>query len=256
MAQRSPYNDRYKVDQKGKTRKSASAAKPKRSVADLTPAESPKKAEKKSSVWSRAKSASGGSSPSKSSKGSGSSDSKSLLRLVESSPRMKELRRIWWWMWGGAVALAVGLWVLQETARNAGVAASTAASTAATVTTATVDAAVNAAQSPYAPFLLIGWALWLAAMGGAFYLEFVPIRKERAKGLEAARAGSKATSSKSGTPAKSKSSGKTATAPDASVKPKAKSKTNTKAKASTDELPPEDDDLRPEEEDAESKDAE
>ena len=59
MAQRSPYNDRYKTDQKGKTRKSASAAKPTRYIADLTPGESPKKAEKKSSVWSRAKSASG-----------------------------------------------------------------------------------------------------------------------------------------------------------------------------------------------------
>ena len=34
MGQRSPYNDRYKVEQKGKTRKSASAAKPKRASID------------------------------------------------------------------------------------------------------------------------------------------------------------------------------------------------------------------------------
>lgn len=210
MAQRSPYNDRYKTDQKGKTRRSASAAKPKRAVADLTPGESPKKAEKKTSAWSRAKAASGGSSSKSSKSSSSNSSAKSVLRMVEGSPRMKELRRIWWWLWGGAVALAVGLWVLQEAARNAGAAASSAASTASTVATATVEAAVNAAQGPYAPFLLIGWALWLGAMGGAFYLEFVPIRKERARGLAAAKDGSKSSSTKSGTPAKSKKPGKPA----------------------------------------------
>jgi hypothetical protein len=215
MAQRSPYNDRYKTDQKGKTRKSASAAKPKRSIADLTPGESAKKAEKKTSVWSRAKKASGGSSSSKSSKGSGSSDAKSLLRMVESAPRMKELRRIWWWLWGGAVVLAVGLWVLQEAARNAGVAATTAASAVLTASTATVEAAASAAESPYAPFLLIGWVLWLAAMAGAFYLEFVPIRKERARVLAAAKGGSKSSGStasekKIAAPAKSQKPGKSA----------------------------------------------
>jgi hypothetical protein len=147
-----------------------------------------------------------------------------LLRIVESGPRMKELRRIWWWLWGGAVVLAVGLWVVQEAARNAGVAATAAATAVVTATTATVDAAASAAESPYAPFLLIGWVLWLAAMAGAFYLEFVPIRKERARALEAARggsgkggsksSGSKSSETKTVTPAKPKKSGKPAAVSD------------------------------------------
>ena len=241
MAQRSPYNDRYKTDQKGKTRRSASAAKPKRATADLTPGES-KKPEKKTSAWSRAKTASGSSSKSSS---KSSSDSKSLLRQVESAPHMKELRRIWWWLWGGAVVMAVGLWLLQEAARNASVAATTAASAVLTATTATVEAAASAAESPYGPFLLIGWALWLALMAGAFYLEFVPIRKERARVMEAARGGSK--SSKSATSAKPGKAGKAAEADGAESAAKVKPKGRLKAKAA---------DQSPEGDDTKSKDAE
>ncbi len=189
MAQRSPYNDRYKVDQKGKTRRSASAAKPKRSVADLTPGESAKKPAKKTSAWSRAMAASKSSGGSSSSSGS---SSKTSLRAAENTPRGKRLRRIWWWLWGGALAMAVGLWVVQEAAKNAGDAAGVAASAASNATTATVEAAVNAASGPWVLVVSIGWVLWIAAMGGAFYLEFGPIRKERAAAFAAAQSGSKA----------------------------------------------------------------
>lgn len=201
MAQRSPYNDRYKTDQKGKTRKSASAAKPKRSLADLTPGESASKPAKKTSAWSRAKAASASSS--KSAKSSGSS-SKSLVRAVENTPRMKELRRYWWWLWGGALVIAVALWLLQEAARNAGATAATAAAAASNATTATIEAAGSAAMAPYSAFLLIGWALWLAAMGGAFYLEFMPIRKERRVQMEAMQGQGKSQEPKSGSSSKPK----------------------------------------------------
>jgi hypothetical protein len=115
-----------------------------------------------------------------------------------------------------------------------------------TATTATVDAAANAAESPYAPFLLIGWVLWLAAMAGAFYLEFVPIRKERARALEAARGGSKSNSPKSGGSANAKKSGKTGPA-DVEVAATAKPKGKAKAKAAVEE---------PDAGDVEPKDAE
>ena len=150
MGQRSPYNDRYKVEQKGKTRKSASAAKPKRAVADLTPGDSPKKGQKKkSSVWSRAKSAS-------------NSGNAATQASVEGTPRMKELRRIWWVLWAGALLVAVGILLLQQNA-----------------------------VTKSSPFIPIAWVVWLGAMGGAFYLEFGPIRKERARAIEAAKAGGK-----------------------------------------------------------------
>jgi uncharacterized membrane protein len=150
MSQRSPYNDRNKVDQKGKTRKSASSAKPKRAVADLTPADSPKKpkAKQKSSAWGRAKAA-------------WKSDSTTVAAAIEGAPRMKQLRRTWWMLWGGALAIAVGILVLQQLKFN------------------------NPA------IMAVAWALWLAAMGGAFYIEFVPIRKEREALLAASKAGGK-----------------------------------------------------------------
>jgi hypothetical protein len=148
MAQRSPYNDRYKVDSKGKTRKSASAAKPKRAVADLTPAEAAKKSQKKRSLWSRATSASG-------------SGASSASARMESTPRMKQLRRVWWALWITALAIAVGILLLQQ------------------------------AGMEKSPLVLVGWVIWLAAMGGAFYLEFGPIRKERALAIQAAKGGGK-----------------------------------------------------------------
>jgi hypothetical protein len=149
MAQRSPYNDRYKIDQKGKTRKSASAAKPKRAIADVTPADSAKKTQKKSSFWSRAKSTSGSGSPS------------TGARAVVSTPRMKQMRRIWWVLWVTALAVAVGILLLQQ------------------------------AGMKDSPLITVAWAIWLAAMGGAFYLEFFPIRKERAAAIELAKHGGK-----------------------------------------------------------------
>jgi hypothetical protein len=148
MAQRSPYNDRYKVESKGKTRRSASAAKPKRAVADLTPAESSKKPQKKRSMWSRAQAASG-------------SGGSTASARIESTPRMKRLRNIWWVLWAGALAVAVGILLLQQAGMKS------------------------------SPLIPVAWAIWLAAMGGAFYLEFVPIRKERAAAIEAAKSGGK-----------------------------------------------------------------
>jgi hypothetical protein len=139
MAQRSPYNDRYKVDQKGKTRKSASAAKPKRAVADLTPAEAAKKPAAKRSWFSPR-------------------TPPANAIAIPTTPEMKRLRRIWWVLWGTALGVAVLILVLQQTK--------------------TLLAAI--------PFV---WGIWAAAMGGAFYLEFVPLRKMRTAAIEAARAG-------------------------------------------------------------------
>jgi hypothetical protein len=150
MAQRSPYNDRYKVEQKGKTRRSASASKPKRAIADLTPAQVAKASKKKQSVWSRAKSA-----------GSGGGSSSASAR-IESTPRMRELRRVWWVLWGGALAVAVVILIMQQLRVGT-------------------------------PLVIGGaWLIWLCTMGGAFYIEFVPIRKERNLAIEAMKSGGKA----------------------------------------------------------------
>jgi hypothetical protein len=139
MAQRSPYNDRYKVDQKGKTRKSASSAKPKRAVADLTPAETAKKPVKKKGLFGRTQAASRPAAP-----------------ALQPTPRMKQLRLIWWVLWVVALADALGILYLQR------------------------------AGASYASFAPYGWGIWFVAMAGAFYLEFIPIRKERAAMVTAA----------------------------------------------------------------------
>jgi hypothetical protein len=141
MGQRSPYNDRYKTDQKGKTRRSASSAKPKRDIADLTPASSAKKTEKKKGWF-----------------GGATAPVRAVGPVIENSPKMKQLRRLWWVLWVTALAVALVLLVLQR------------------------------GGAAYAGYLPIGWGVWLVAMGGAFYLEFVPIRKERTVMLEAAAA--------------------------------------------------------------------
>jgi hypothetical protein len=155
MATRSPYNDRYKVDQKGQTRRSASASKPKRAIADLTPSDSPKKAVPKKKLWGLAPAA--GRAP-----------------AFAPTPKMKQLRKIWWALWGASllIALVIVLW--------------------------------GQPGSPYAAYVSFAWGLWGAAMAGAFYLEFGPIRKARAAAMEAARKGgkpSKAEGDKKGGPA-------------------------------------------------------
>lgn len=147
MAQRSPYNDRYKVDQKGKTRRSASAAKPKRDLADLTPANSGKVAApvKKKGFFGAARA---------------SQPSRPVAPML-SSPRLKQLRQIWWILWVVALGVAIGILYLQQ------------------------------AGPSMALFVPFGWAVWAGAMGGAFYLEFVPIRKERARLMDESKKGGK-----------------------------------------------------------------
>ena len=144
MSQRSPYNDRYKVEQKGKTRKSASAAKPKRALADLTPAKAAAKdgAAPKRKWWQ-------------------SNPAASKAQAIPVTPEMRRLRRIWWVLWGAALGLAVVILLLQQAARS------------------------NAALRSTVPF---AWAIWLGCMAGAFYLEFVPLRKARLAAVGAARA--------------------------------------------------------------------
>ncbi len=139
MSQRSPYNDRYKVDRKGKTRKSASAAKPSRAVADLTPADSGKKSAKKKSRWSR------------------SAKPTTPPVVVQNTPEMRRLRRIWWALWAISLGVAVLILVMQQLRFFL--------------------AAV--------PFV---WMAWAVAMAGAFYLEFGPIRRLRKAAVAAATA--------------------------------------------------------------------
>jgi hypothetical protein len=74
---------------------------------------------------------------------------------------MKQLRRIWWVLWGGALGVAVVILLMQQYGFEK------------------------------SPLIAVAWGLWIAAMGGAFYLEFGPIRKERALAIEAAKSGGK-----------------------------------------------------------------
>lgn len=148
MSTRSPHNDRYKVDQKGKTRRSASSAKPKRVVADMTPADSPrstKPAPKKG--WRAALAA-------------------PATPAFTPTTEMRNLRRIWWVLWGLSLLIAVGILLLQKG---------------------------GPAYEGYVPY---AWGVWAATMAGAFYMELSPIRKARAAAMEAARKGGK--QSKSG----------------------------------------------------------
>jgi hypothetical protein len=142
MSTRSPHNDRYKVDQKGKTRRSASSAKPKRDLGDLTPANATKIATPKKKRWGLAPAA-------------------SPTPAFEPTQKMKQLRRIWWVLWGLSLLIAVGILLLQR------------------------------AGSAYTQFVPFAWGLWAASMAGAFYMEFTPIRKARMEAMEAARKGGK-----------------------------------------------------------------
>ena len=151
MATRSPHNDRYKVEQKGKTRKSASSAKPKRVLGDLTPASATKKVAAKKSRWGRG-------------------PATQPMPAFEPTPKMKQLRKIWWMLWGLSLVIAVGILVLQNAAK------------------------ATPGLESYVPF---AWGLWAASMGGAFYLEFSPIRKARMEAMEASRSGHKKSKSDS-----------------------------------------------------------
>ncbi|HEY5547975.1 MAG TPA: hypothetical protein VIL17_00090 [Coriobacteriia bacterium] len=95
MATRSPHNDRYKTELKGKTRKSASSAKPKRDLADLTPASSTKKSAAKKSRWGRG-------------------PATQTTPAFEPTEKMKQLRRIWWMLWTLSLVIAVGIILLQK----------------------------------------------------------------------------------------------------------------------------------------------
>lgn len=148
MTQRSPFNDRYKVDQKGKTRKSASAAKPKRAVSDV--GVQAKKKSGRGSAWSRAKSAS-------------ASKQRSTTRAPEPklvpTERFRRLTRLMWSSWAVSLVGAIAvLWMQSQ-------------------------------GGDWLRYLGIGWIVYFVGIGFAFYLQFVPIRQERAVMLEQARAG-------------------------------------------------------------------
>jgi hypothetical protein len=143
MSQRSPFNDRYKVDQKGKTRKSAAGAKPKREHGTSAAVPVKKAPAKKQGLFSR---------------GSGA---RSQAALIEQRPEIRRLRRYWWWLWGGAVGVAIIIVFVGPQER----------------------------AFPWIRYVVyVLWALWAAAMAGAFYLEFVPIKKAREAAIAEAKA--------------------------------------------------------------------
>jgi len=144
VATRSPHNDRYKTDLKGKTKKSASSAKPSRGVGDLSSKSPAKKPGAKKPRWGRGPS--------------------TAVPAFETTPQMKQLRRLWWVLWGLSLLIAVGILLLQKAGET------------------------DTTLLGYVPF---AWGLWAATMAGAFYLEFTPIRKARMAAIEAARAGHK-----------------------------------------------------------------
>lgn len=96
MTQRSPFNDRYKVEQKGKTRKSASAAKPKRAVSDVG---TQAKKKGRSSAWGRAKSASAA---------SRRQSSRAPEPKLVPTDRYKRLTRLMWTSWAVSLVGALG----------------------------------------------------------------------------------------------------------------------------------------------------
>lgn len=140
MARRSITNDRYRVEQKGKTRKSASSAKPKRGAgmaAGSTPAK--KKPVKKGAT--------------KLGKGKGAA--REPMPKVPSTPAMKQLRRYWWILIGIAIVLAVAMIPISKMKNT------------------TLDSVL--------------FGVYAAALGGALYLEFGPLRKARLAAIAAAK---------------------------------------------------------------------
>jgi hypothetical protein len=141
MSRRSVTNDRYRVDRSGKTRKSASAAKPKRAAGESASAPKKKPAAKPRSALGRLF-------------GGGSS---SPAARIESTPEMKKLRRVWWVFMGVAILLAL---TMLQTSK---------------LKNRTIDAVV--------------FGTYAAALGGALYIEFVPLRRARLAAATAAKGG-------------------------------------------------------------------
>jgi hypothetical protein len=99
MSRRSVSNDRYRVEQKGKTRKSASSAKPKREAGEAaTVGKKPAKKSAKSSSKPKL---------------FGWKSSGERVPPVPSTPEMKRLRKLWWIAMGVAIVIAVAMVPLQ-----------------------------------------------------------------------------------------------------------------------------------------------
>lgn len=147
MSRRSVTNDRYRIERSGKTRKSASAAKPKRAAGESssTPAKKKGGGSKPKSVMGRLF-------------GRGPAQP---VPKIEPTPEMKKLRRWWWVFMGVAVALAFAMVPLSK---------------------------VNNTVSSF----LFG--TYAAALGGALYIEFGPLRKARMAAAKAAKGGKSAKS--------------------------------------------------------------
>lgn len=156
-------NDRYRVEQKGKTRKSASSAKPKREAG--TTAASVKKKSSKASAKRKL---------------FGRGPAREPVPAVPSTPEMKRLRKWWWGAMGIAIVIAVAMVPISKYKNT------------------TLDSVL--------------FGLYAAALGGALYLEFGPLRKARVAAIAAA----KAKGAKAAKPAvKGGSAAKGATAKDA-----------------------------------------
>ena len=90
MARRSAMNDRYRVEQKGHTRKSASSAKPKREAGTTaTTAKKPAKSAKPKLF--------------------GKGPAREPVGAIPSTPEMKKMRRYWWIAMGVAIVIAVAM---------------------------------------------------------------------------------------------------------------------------------------------------
>jgi hypothetical protein len=138
MSRRSIGNDRYRVEQKGKTRKSASAAKPKRE-AGAAASDKPKKKAKTSSKP----------------KLFGMKTSREPAPRVEPTPEMKVLRRWWWALMGAAIIIAIAMVPMSKLKNK------------------TADSVM--------------FGVYAAALGGALYLEFGPLRKARLAAIDASK---------------------------------------------------------------------
>jgi len=129
-------NDRYRVEQKGHTRKSASSAKPKREAGAAS-------GTVKKATTSKPKLF-------------GKGPAREPVPAIPSTPEMKKMRRWWWIAMGVAITIAVAMVPISRLKNS------------------TLDS------------VLLG--LYAAALGGALYLEFGPLRKMRREAVEAAKA--------------------------------------------------------------------